>query len=167
MSRSVSDISAYIVGSLPADDLFSISVSNDTRSLCSMRHFDDYEVIDTFTVDHQNLTMAMLVVLASTVSAHCPTYNLCRTQCYWYAGVVWAIASDLAHPVRAQPGVSLSKKKGRHVLLPFFTIALPIDEEDKPQALRVKYDRNWEEFCRVVKPLRGVSSSLSGWVYSY
>lgn len=99
----------------------------------------------------------MLVVLASTVSAHCPTYNLYRDQCYWYAGVVWAIVSDLAYPSRAPPGVGSSKKKGRNTLLPFFTVALPVDEEDKPQSLRVKYDRNWDEFCRAVEPLRGVS----------
>jgi hypothetical protein len=156
-SKFTSLVSVYLFGSLPAVDLFFISVSNDTRSLCATRGFHDYEVIETLTVDHQNLSIEMLIVLASTVSAHCPTYNLYRKQCYWYAGVVWAIASDLAYPSPAPPGLGLSKKKGRNSLLPFFTVALPADEEDKPQALRVRYDRGWEEFCRVIEPLRGVS----------
>jgi hypothetical protein len=162
-SRSVSIVSVYLFGSLPAVDLFFISVPNDTHSLCATRDFYDYEIIETLTVDHQNLTIEMLVVLASTVSAHCPTYNLYRKQCYWYAGVVWAITSELAYPGRAPAGLGASKKKGKNTLLPFFTVALPVDEEDKPQALCVKYDKDWEEFCRVVEPLRGVSRFFLTW----
>jgi hypothetical protein len=88
--------SIYLFGSKPALDLFIVSVSNNIKTLCETQQFHTYNEIETLTINHENLTIEMIFALACTVSTHCPTYNLYRNQCYWYASVIWEILIDLA-----------------------------------------------------------------------
>lgn len=150
----------YEFGTRPALDIFIVSVGNDRKKLCMLQAVNPYKVIEKFKVNHQNLEVEKLFVLARTVSSHCPSYKLHRNQCYWYASVVWDILLELArdnHEANVTYSKSEAPRKGTNMLFRFLTVTSHIHESDKPAALWIKYTTGWTEFRSEVEPRLGVS----------
>lgn len=122
-------------------------------------HLDHSDEIERLEINHQNLSIEQVVVLASAVSSHCPKYNLYRNQCYWFASAVWEILIQLAGdgPPNSTTYTGPNAKRAKNTRLRYVTIGVPMAEKDKPAALRPKYDRDWKEFAKTVQEVKDVS----------
>ncbi|KAG8728652.1 hypothetical protein FRC10_004729 [Ceratobasidium sp. 414] len=172
-----SPMSVFLFGSLPALDRFTVSISGDTEQLCKTQDFESYQKIEELKINHANMSVEMLTIVACVVSQHCPMYNLYRYQCYWYASTVWDIVMELARAnndknishIRYNLATSTNNMikgaidtiRGTNNNFRFLTLRPPIDAADRPDAVIVKYHTAWGEFCRTAEPLKGVSETLN------
>ncbi|KAG8749007.1 hypothetical protein FRC12_013672 [Ceratobasidium sp. 428] len=140
----------FIKNSALAADMFFISKNNKLSEICDWRDFSDYQKLETLDVPHTNLGIEQLLVLAAAVSNHHPGYNLFTHQCYWYAGVIWDVVSQLA----GQIPKSISPGKGRAKLMPFLSIASRHYPSDSGVLLKL-YNSQWAQFCTDIAPKAG------------
>ncbi|KAG8729548.1 hypothetical protein FRC10_003811 [Ceratobasidium sp. 414] len=135
----------------PAADMFFISAHDNLAHLCEWRRFGSHRELERIDIDHQNLLVEQVVVLACTVSDHQPFYNLYRHQCYWYAGVIWDTTCRLA---RVSP-LFLQGGKGEARFARFLSLAPGVPPEDSSTVLHKLYVHNWNEYLAEVAPKRG------------
>jgi hypothetical protein len=156
--------------SVLAVDRVVVSISGGLPALLKSQHLENSNEIETLEIRHRNLTIEMIIVLASTLASHCPGYNLYKDQCYWFASTLWDMTIDLAKAGNDH-NITYTKKVDRPIRIwntppRFLTLAVPVDDVDKPAAMRPKYDKAWHKFCARVEPLRGVSCGrcLVSWI---
>jgi hypothetical protein len=138
-----------------AADMFLISVHNDLTELCEWRGFKHHCILAHIEPRHKDLLIEQIIVLACTVSAHRPSYNLYKHQCYWYAGVIWDIIVRISNTTLvASPS---EWPRGQATLAWLISLAPTIDEEDSADTLHTSYVRDWVSFCAEVKLNEGVS----------
>ncbi|KAG8698791.1 hypothetical protein FRC08_005699 [Ceratobasidium sp. 394] len=130
-----------------ADDRFTISLSNDPNALFDRRGLQGAEPELSYSVEHRDLTIEKIVVLACSVTAHQRNYTLNEHQCYWYAKSVWTIACDLA-------GIDSSNERPTNIgtntafVVPY-TPGVPL--QSTPEILRPIYEKDWKDFCEEVR----------------
>ncbi|KEP49973.1 hypothetical protein V565_089210 [Rhizoctonia solani 123E] len=77
----------------PAQDYFHISHYGDMESLinhCAHTTSEDMcSHVEQVVFDRKGFSFAELLVLASTVSESCPSYQLDAANCYWFASLIW------------------------------------------------------------------------------
>ncbi|KAG8726448.1 hypothetical protein FRC10_007118, partial [Ceratobasidium sp. 414] len=119
----------------PAADMFFISAHDNLAHLCEWRRFGSHWELERIEINHQNLLVEQVVVLACTVSNHQPFYNLYRHQCYWYAGVIWDTICCLADvsPLFLQGG------KGEARFARFLSLVPRVPPEDSSSVLYELY----------------------------
>ncbi|CAE7061112.1 unnamed protein product [Rhizoctonia solani] len=77
----------------PAQDYFHVSHYGDMESLinhCAHTTSEDLcNHVEQVVFGRKAFSFAELVVLASTVSESCPSYQLDAANCYWFASLIW------------------------------------------------------------------------------
>ncbi|KAG9075740.1 hypothetical protein FRC06_009918 [Ceratobasidium sp. 370] len=153
-SQGLSSIkSLYSLAPRDAGDCFVIAMSNDLESLRSYKGLTGPGPIIVHEIEHQDLTIEKVIVVACLVTAHHPEYTLEEYQCYWYALTVWVIIRDLAGINNPNP---LPPNLGRNTSFKTSIKPHEVSPESRPEALRGTFDQHWADFLKEVEERRAL-----------
>ncbi|KAJ1300034.1 hypothetical protein OPQ81_011154 [Rhizoctonia solani] len=100
----------------PAQDYFHVSHYADMESLinhCGNTTSEDLCThVEQVAFERKAFSFAELVVLASTISEACPSYQLSATNCYWFASLIWECMLDVFRGGVARHN-KLTEERGR------------------------------------------------------
>ncbi|KAJ1307704.1 hypothetical protein OPQ81_001793 [Rhizoctonia solani] len=130
--------------SAPALDLCRVSAHGGFREMAERLTLTPYSCIAELTFRDDSFTLEKLLNLAATLSNHEPHYDLFKTQCYWYALMLWELVQRVTGTT-ATPFNTM--RPGSNRLVPWLLAQTQGSEMQRElDALVAKYERKWQSF---------------------
>ncbi|CAE7148076.1 unnamed protein product [Rhizoctonia solani] len=143
-SSSISDSFNGITG-VPALDMCRVSASGGFEDMAERLTLTPCTCIAELKFSDKSFTLEKLLNLAAAVSNHEPRYDLLKTQCYWYALMLWELVQRVSKTT-ATPGTS-TMVPGSNSLVPWLLAHNHGAERQKElEELVAEYERRWQSF---------------------
>ncbi|CAE6461289.1 unnamed protein product [Rhizoctonia solani] len=138
-----SSISNSLTG-VPALDLCRVSAHGGFKDMAERLTLTPYSCIAELTFNDDTFTLEKLLNLAATLSNHEPHYDLFKTQCYWYALMMWELVQRVAGAT-ATPFTTM--RPGSNRLVPWLLAQTQSSERQRElDELTAEYERKWQSF---------------------
>ncbi|KAF8674137.1 hypothetical protein RHS04_07486 [Rhizoctonia solani] len=112
-SDGASSISNSLIG-VPALDMCRVSAHGGFKEMAARLALTPYSCIAELVFTDESFTIEKLLNLAVTLSNYEPRYDLFKTQCYWYALMLWELVQRVSDKV-ATPFTTVRPGSNRHV----------------------------------------------------
>ncbi|CAE6462170.1 unnamed protein product [Rhizoctonia solani] len=138
-----SSISNSFIG-VPALDMCRVSAHGGFKGMTARLVLTPYKSINELTFTDDSFTLEKLLNLAATLSNHEPGYDLFKTQCYWYALMLWELVQRVSGKA-ASPFTTVRPGSNRHV--PWLLAQTQGSERQRElDELVVEYEKKWGSF---------------------
>ncbi|KAF8753544.1 hypothetical protein RHS01_07098 [Rhizoctonia solani] len=97
-SDGASSISNSLIG-VPALDMCRVSAHGGFKEMAARLALTPYSCIAELVFTDDSFTIEKLLNLAVTLSNYEPRYDLFKTQCYWYALMLWELVQRVSDKV--------------------------------------------------------------------
>ncbi|KAH7341615.1 hypothetical protein B0J17DRAFT_704207 [Rhizoctonia solani] len=152
-----SSISNSLTG-VPALDLCRVSAHGGFKDMTERLTLTPYSCIAELTFNDATFTLEKLLNLAATLSNHEPHYDLFKTQCYWYALMMWELVQRISSTT-ATPFTTM--RPGSNRLVPWLLAQTQGSERQRElDELVAEYERKWQSFLEELPHwrIRGVKA---------
>ncbi|KAG8729848.1 hypothetical protein FRC11_007893 [Ceratobasidium sp. 423] len=128
----------------PALDMCRVSANGGFRDMAERLTLTPYTCIAELTFRNDSFTLEKLLNLAATLSNHEPHYDLFKTQCYWYALMLWELVQRVTGTT-ASPFTTM--RPGSNRLVPWLLAQTQGSERQREiDELVAEYERKWQSF---------------------
>ncbi|KAG8696985.1 hypothetical protein FRC11_000342 [Ceratobasidium sp. 423] len=142
-SHGSSPVSNSLTGA-PALDMCRVSAHGGFNDLAERLTLTPYTCIAELTFRNDSFTLEKLLNLAATLSNHEPRYDLFKTQCYWYALMLWELVQRVTETA-ASPFTAM--RPGSNRLVPWLLAQTQGSERQRElDELVAEYERKWQTF---------------------
>jgi hypothetical protein len=155
-SDGASSISSII--GVPALDLCRVSAQGGFKGMTARLALTPYKCINELSFADDTFTLEKLPNLAAALSSHEPQYALLKTQCYWYALMLWELVQRISG-AKAPLFTTVRPGSNRHV--PWLIAQTQGSERQKElDELITEYEKKWGSFLEELPHWKDVSSNL-------
>ncbi|CAE6463159.1 unnamed protein product [Rhizoctonia solani] len=142
-SHGSSSVSNSLTGA-PALDMCRVSAHGGLKEMAERLTLTPYTCIAELTFSDDSFTLEKLLNLAATLSNHEPHYDLFKTQCYWYALMLWELVQRVTGTT-ASPFTTM--RPGSNRLVPWLLAQTQGHERQRElDELVAEYERKWQSF---------------------
>lgn len=138
--------SALSNGRLPALDMCRVSAFGGFNGMSYRLGLDACSSLAELTFNDDSFTLEQLLIIAATLSTHKPHYDLFKTQCYWYALMLWDLMQRVSGTT-APPFANGSVRPGSNRLAPWL-VRQPqgSERQNELEELMAEYEGRWQTF---------------------
>lgn len=145
---SMTSNSSVVSKTHPALDLCYVSATQSYEEMTKRLGRRPHECLSEMTFNDDSFTLERLLILADTLSLYRQRYDLFKTQCYWYAYMLWVLVQRISGATTS-PFARNQAAPGTHRFAPWLVKhsedqSAERDEEFK--SLVEEYEKNWEKF---------------------
>ncbi|EUC57161.1 hypothetical protein RSOL_209260 [Rhizoctonia solani AG-3 Rhs1AP] len=144
-SNGGSSISNSLTG-IPALDMCRVSAHGGFKDMAQRLTLTPYTCIAELKFSDTSFTLEKLLNLAATLSNHEPHYDLFKTQCYWYALMLWGLVQRVTGTAATTDPFTTMRAGPNHLVPWLLAQNHSAERQNELDELVAEYERKWISF---------------------